>query len=57
MEAVTIAKAIGFEWGGDWTRFKDKPHFQMIPEGLTIEEARKRYLAGNFIPGTNFIRI
>jgi len=23
-----IGKKYGFEWGGDWTSFKDKPHFQ-----------------------------
>ena len=23
-----IAKGLGWEWGGDWTSFKDKPHFQ-----------------------------
>ncbi|WP_052087904.1 M15 family metallopeptidase [Paenibacillus wynnii] len=29
MEVVQEAKALGFEWGGDWTTFKDYPHFQM----------------------------
>ncbi len=24
-----IGKSLGFEWGGDWTGFVDKPHFQM----------------------------
>ncbi len=28
-EVVTIAKALGFEAGADWTTFKDNPHFQM----------------------------
>jgi len=23
-----IGKAQGFDWGGDWTSFKDKPHFE-----------------------------
>ncbi|WP_062055678.1 M15 family metallopeptidase [Aquimarina longa] len=23
-----LGKSLGFEWGGDWKRFKDKPHFQ-----------------------------
>lgn len=31
------AKALGFEWGGDWSSFKDYPHFQMS-FGLTIGE-------------------
>lgn len=25
---AAIAKKLGWEWGGDWVRFKDKPHFQ-----------------------------
>lgn len=29
MEVVKIAKELGFEWGGDWTSFKDYPHFQI----------------------------
>jgi peptidoglycan L-alanyl-D-glutamate endopeptidase CwlK len=28
MEIVHIAKKHGWEWGGDWTKFKDYPHFQ-----------------------------
>jgi hypothetical protein len=28
-EVVNIAKQEGFEWGGDWKRFKDYPHFEM----------------------------
>lgn len=25
-----IGKSVGFEWGGDWKSFVDKPHFQML---------------------------
>ncbi|PNB52989.1 peptidase M15, partial [Pseudomonas sp. GW456-E7] len=32
LEVVEIAKKLGFEWGGDWTRFKDYPHLEMIPD-------------------------
>ena len=39
MEVVAIAKMLGFEWGGDWERFIDKPHFQMT-FGLTTAELR-----------------
>lgn len=28
LEAVVIAKHYGYEWGGDWSGFKDRPHFQ-----------------------------
>ena len=25
----SYGKRFGFEWGGNWKRFKDKPHFQL----------------------------
>lgn len=28
IECVTIFKANGWEWGGDWQSFKDMPHFE-----------------------------
>ncbi|MFJ5714545.1 M15 family metallopeptidase [Neobacillus sp. NPDC093127] len=36
-EVVSLAKALGFEWGGDWAKFKDYPHLQMN-FGLTIAD-------------------
>ncbi|MFQ3543981.1 M15 family metallopeptidase [Halobacillus rhizosphaerae] len=39
MEVVSIAKDLGFEWGGDWASFKDYPHLQM-DFGLTIRELK-----------------
>ncbi|NHM32238.1 M15 family metallopeptidase [Neobacillus terrae] len=36
-EVVEIAKNLGFEWGGDWAKFKDYPHLQMS-FGLTIND-------------------
>lgn len=27
--AGAIGKAVGLTWGGDWTRFKDMPHFEI----------------------------
>jgi len=29
MTVVSIAKQLGFEWGGDWKSFVDTPHFEM----------------------------
>ena len=29
-EMGKIGKKYGFSWGGDWTDFVDKPHFEMI---------------------------
>lgn len=28
MEVVEVFKKYGWEWGGDWAKFPDKPHFQ-----------------------------
>nr|WP_255687581.1 M15 family metallopeptidase [Pontibacillus sp. HN14] len=39
MEVVAIAKDLGFEWGGDWSSFKDYPHLQM-DFGLSIRELK-----------------
>lgn len=36
-EVAQIAKSLGFEWGGDWTGFKDYPHIQMTG-GLTLSQ-------------------
>lgn len=37
MEIVRIFKAYGWEWGGDWRRFPDLPHFQKT-FGLSIAD-------------------
>ncbi|PLT28571.1 M15 family metallopeptidase [Peribacillus deserti] len=39
-EAAEIAKDLGFEWGGDWEKFKDYPHLQMT-FGLTINHLKR----------------
>ena len=36
---ATIAKSMGFEWGGDWKNFKDYPHLQ-YNQGLTIADLK-----------------
>lgn len=40
MEIVSLAKALGFSWGGDWEGFPDYPHLQM-DYGLSIRELRQ----------------
>ncbi|MCG7378050.1 M15 family metallopeptidase [Paenibacillus sp. ACRSA] len=40
MEVVTIAKDLGFTWGGDWANFPDYPHLQM-DFGLSINELKR----------------
>ncbi|MBP1948500.1 M15 family metallopeptidase [Virgibacillus litoralis] len=39
-EVAEIAKELGFEWGGDWSKFKDYPHLQM-DFGLSIRQLKK----------------
>ena len=42
---ATIGKSVGFAWGGDWTSFKDKPHFEMN-FGNTLAQLRNKYNSG-----------
>jgi hypothetical protein len=42
---AAICKANGFAWGGDWTSFKDYPHFEMTG-GLSLAECRLRWPGG-----------
>lgn len=46
----TMGKAHGFEWGGDWKSFKDKPHFQNM-YGNSIKSLRDSYNSENKING------
>ncbi|WLR47875.1 M15 family metallopeptidase [Halobacillus litoralis] len=40
VEIAEAAKGLGFEWGGDWGKFKDYPHLQM-DFGLSIRELKR----------------
>jgi len=47
-----IAKSLGLEWGGDWPRFQDRPHFQ--PLNFTWQMAangEQPVFAGGLPPG------
>lgn len=39
-EVAEIGKSFGFDWGGDWNRFKDYPHLEMT-FGLSISELQQ----------------
>ncbi|MEK3907432.1 M15 family metallopeptidase [Oceanobacillus sp. FSL W7-1309] len=41
-EVADIAKELGFDWGGDWSNFKDYPHLQMT-FGLSLSELQRGY--------------
>jgi len=47
-EAGPVALAagiIGLEWGGNWTGFVDRPHYQ-LGTGLSLSEVRERFESG-----------
>jgi peptidoglycan L-alanyl-D-glutamate endopeptidase CwlK len=56
MEVVDIFKKNGWEWGGDWRRFPDAPHFEKN-FGYTWRQLKKLYDKNKFIPGTKYIQI
>jgi peptidoglycan L-alanyl-D-glutamate endopeptidase CwlK len=56
MEVTNILKNNGWEWGGDWARFKDNPHFQK-DFGYTWQQLKSKYDKKDFIPGTNYVKI
>lgn len=49
-QIAQIGKSVGFSWGGDWTSFKDKPHFEMN-FGKTIAQLKNLYENGNTTNG------
>ena len=40
-----IGKSFGFQWGGDWSGFEDKPHFEKT-FGLSIAQLQNLYNSG-----------
>ena len=40
-----VGKSLGFEWGGDWKSFVDKPHFEMTFNN-SLAQMRKKYESG-----------
>jgi peptidoglycan LD-endopeptidase CwlK len=44
-QAGLAAGIIGLEWGGNWTGFVDRPHYQLTT-GLAISQVRQRFESG-----------
>jgi hypothetical protein len=44
-QAAGVGKSLGLEWGGDWTGFKDMPHFQYTG-GLSLGDCRGLFPSG-----------
>jgi peptidoglycan L-alanyl-D-glutamate endopeptidase CwlK len=58
MEATNLFKSRGWEWGGDWKRFKDNPHFQMKkPNGTSYkwQELKALVDSGKIIRDSNIV--
>lgn len=45
VEAITYAKSLGFEWGGDWKSFVDKPHLQFNYKGYGTDTFEEKIIA------------
>ena len=43
--AGVLGKSVGLDWGGDWTGFKDWPHFQYTG-GLSLAQCRSLFPLG-----------
>lgn len=56
MKVVEIAKQFGYEWGGDWKKFPDKPHFQKT-HGYSVQQLLDKFNKNDFIHNTNYVRI
>jgi peptidoglycan L-alanyl-D-glutamate endopeptidase CwlK len=54
MNVVTYFKSKGWEWGGDWKKFKDAPHFQKA-FGNTWQTLKQRVYTGIVIKDENGI--
>lgn len=56
MEVVSVFKAAGFKWGGDFNSLKDYPHFEMS-FGLSINDLIARTKANKIIRGTKWLQL
>jgi peptidoglycan L-alanyl-D-glutamate endopeptidase CwlK len=56
MEIVAIFKKYGWVWGGDWVKFKDRPHFEKT-FNCNWRDLLKKHNAKDFILGTKYVNI
>ena len=43
INVATLAKSLGLAWGGDWSSFKDTPHFYLPDWGSTTTKLKQQY--------------
>jgi len=53
---LPYADKYGIDWGGNWKKFKDYPHFEKTL-GNTWKSLLSKYNAKKFIPGTDYIAL
>lgn len=53
---VTYAIKHGIAWGGNWKKFKDKPHFEKT-FGINWKDMLSKYQKKDFITGTKYINL
>jgi hypothetical protein len=46
---ASVGKALGLEWGGDWTSIMDMPHYQ-VKTGLSVSQLRRLMLEKKELP-------
>jgi peptidoglycan LD-endopeptidase CwlK len=46
-QAINYAKVLGFEWGGDWKTFIDKPHLQYNYQGYGTDREGAKPVSHN----------
>ena len=56
MKVVAIMESHGWAWGGDFTSLVDDPHFEKRL-GYNWRQLLALHNAGNFIPGTTYVKI
>lgn len=56
MEVVSVFKANGYQWGGDWKSIIDNPHLEKT-FGNDWRTLLERYNKGDFIPGTKYVNL
>jgi peptidoglycan L-alanyl-D-glutamate endopeptidase CwlK len=55
-EVVNAFRAKGWGWGGTWRTFKDYPHLEKT-FGYKTGDLLSRHRAGDFIPGTKYVKL
>lgn len=56
MKVVTIIKAYGWTWGGDFTTIKDEPHFEKR-FGYSWQTLKQLHDTDKLIPNTTYVQI